>query len=396
VRAHFPRLLRNFAVASNQAWTVNPSHLAEAFMPDTPEVRGYHRLGRLLGVVSSGVDVATLLVLLLTGLTLGIRDLAERWTTHYSLALLIYLLVLGLISFVVSLPLDFFKGFWLEHRFKLSNLTFRAWFQDQVKGLAVGGLLAMLAAQFVYATLCHWPEQWWIITGAAFMFFFVVLANLAPILILPLFFKFKPLEDHALTERLLELSRRASTRVHGIFEWKLSEKSKKANAALLGLGNTRRIILSDTLLENLNEDEVEAVLAHELGHHVRHHLLQKLAIQAAATFVGFYLIDRALRRWDTTLGFRGLADFANLPLLILVGAALSFVLMPLVNIHSRACERQADAYALEAMRERVAFVSAMEKLAAMNLAERQPPAWIEFLFHSHPSVEERIRCAQRT
>jgi STE24 endopeptidase len=365
-------------------------------MLDTPEVKGYHRLRRWLGVVSSVVDVVTLLVLLLTGWTVGLRDFAERWTTHYSLALLIYLLVLGLISYVVSLPLDFFKGFWLEHRFELSNLTLRAWFKDQVKGLAVGGLLAMLAAQFVYATLRHWPQHWWIIAGTAFMFFFVVLANLAPILILPLFFKFKPLDNQALAERLLALSRRADTRVRGVFEWKLSEKSRKANAALLGLGNTRRIILSDTLLESLNEDEVEVVLAHELGHHIRHHLPQKLAIQAAATFTGFYLIDQVLQRWNSALGFRGLADFANLPLVILVGTAFSVVLMPVVNIHSRACERQADAYALAVVRERSAFVSAIEKLAAMNLAERQPPAWIEFVFHSHPSVDERIRFALRT
>jgi STE24 endopeptidase len=365
-------------------------------MPDTPEVKGYHRLRRLLGVVSSVVDVATLLVLLLTGWTLGLRDFAERWTTHPSLALLIYLLALGLISFVVSLPFDFFKGFWLEHRLKLSNLSFRAWVQDQVKGLGVSGLLSFLATQFVYATLRHWPEQWWIISGTAFMVFFVVLANLAPILILPLFFRFKPLENQALAERVLELSRRAGTRVRGVFEWKLSEKSKKANAALLGLGNTRRIILSDTLLETLNEDEVEAVVAHELGHHVRRHLLQKLALQAVTIFVGLYLADQALRRWDSPFGFRGLADFANLPLLILVGVAGSLILLPLVNIHSRTCERQADAYALEAIRERHAFVSALEKLAAMNLAERQPPAWIEFVFYSHPSVEKRTRFGQRT
>jgi len=363
-------------------------------MLDTPEVKNYHHLRRVLGVLGFVADVGTLLVLLLSGWTVALRDFAEGRTRHSSLALLIYLLGLGLISFVVSLPLDFLKSFWLEHRFKLSNLTFRGWLQDQLKGLAVGGFLALLAAQFVYAVLRHWPEHWWLIAGAAFLFFFVVLANLAPILILPLFFKFKPLENQALVERLLELSRRAGTRVRGVFEWKLSEKSKKANAALLGLGHTRRIIISDTLLENFSEAEVEAVLAHELGHHVRHHLLQKLALEAATTFAGFYLADQALRRWDDFFGFRGLADFANLPLLILVGAALSLFLLPLVNMHSRWCERQADAYALEAVRDRGAFISALEKLAELNLAERQPPAWIEFLFHSHPSVQERIRFAQ--
>ena len=364
-------------------------------MQDTSEVKDYHRLRRTLGVLGFVADAGTLLVLLLTGWTLALRDFAERWTGQASLALLIYLIAMGLISLMVSLPFDFLKGFWLEHRFKLSNLTFRGWAWDQLKGLAVGGGLALLAAQFVYATLRHWPGYWWLIAGAAFLFFFVVLANLAPILILPLFFKFKPLENQALVERLLELSQRAGTRVRGVFEWKLSEKSKKANAALLGLGNTRRIIISDTLLENFREEEIEAVLAHELGHHVRRHLLQKLALQAATTFVGFYLADQVLRRWDEFFGFRGLADFANLPLLILTGTALALVLMPLVNMHSRWCERQADAYALASIRDRDAFVAALERLAELNLAERQPPAWIEFLFHSHPSLQKRILFAQR-
>jgi STE24 endopeptidase len=364
-------------------------------MQDTSEVKDYHRLRRTLGVLGFVADAGTLLVLLLAGWTLALRDFAERWTGQASLALLIYLIAMGLISLMVSLPFDFLKGFWLEHRFKLSNLTFRGWAWDQLKGLAVGGLLALLAAQFVYATLRHWPGSWWLIAGALFLFFFIVLANLAPILILPIFFKFKPLENQALVERLLELSQRAGTRVRGVFEWKLSEKSKKANAALLGLGNTRRIILADTLLTSLNEEEIEAVLAHEFGHHVRRHLPQRLVLQAATTFVGFYLADRALRSWSQRFGFYGLSDYANLPLLILTGTALALVLMPLVNIHSRWCERQADAFALEAIRDRSAFTSALEKLAELNLAERQPPAWIEFLFHSHPSLQKRILFAQR-
>jgi STE24 endopeptidase len=194
---------------------------------------------------------------------------------------------------------------------------------------------------------------------------------------------------------LLALSRRAGTRVKGVFEWKLSEKSKKANAALMGLGNTRRIVLSDTLLEQFRDEEVEAVLAHELGHHVHRHILQSIALQGAGIFAGFYLIHRTLDWLGPRFGFHGIADFANLPLLALVTTFFSLVLLPGVNAFARAMERQADAYALRAIPSRDAFISSMEKLADLNLAERQPHPWIEFIFHSHPSIQKRIAFAQR-
>ena len=184
--------------------------------------------------------------------------------------------------------------------------------------------------------------------------------------------------------------------MRGVFEWKLSEKSKKANAALVGLGNTRRIILSDTLLEKFSADEVEAVLAHEFGHHVRHHIFRMIIVQALTTYFGFYLANACLLAWGQALGLRGVADFANLPLLILVSMGLSLILLPGVNSHSRWLERQADDYALKAIPTKMAFISSMEKLAELNLAERQPSAWIEFIFHSHPSIEKRIAYARST
>lgn len=364
-------------------------------MEDSPRVKRYHRTRRVLSVAGFLIDLALLLLLLFTGWTITLRVWAERSTHQPALALLIYLGFFGVIAKALGLPLDFLGGFWLEHRYGLSNLTLGAWVKDQLKGFAVGGVLAALSVEVLYGTMRRRPDGWWIISGMIFIAFFVLLANLAPVLIFPIFFKFKPLENPSLTARLLELSRRAGSRVKGVFEWKLSEKSKKANAALVGLGNTRRIILADTLLDKFTEDEVEAVLAHELGHHVHRHMLQGLAVQVAATFLGFFLVDMALRRFGGFFGFEGLSDFVNLPLLLLVGTTLALVLLPAVNAHSRSMERQADAYALGAVSDRSAFVSCMEKLAALNLAERKPHPWIEFVFHSHPSIEKRIAFAQK-
>jgi STE24 endopeptidase len=362
---------------------------------DSARVKRYHRTGRILGVAGYLIDLALLFILLFTGWTVALRTLAMHYSPRPWLALLIYLGLFGILTQAASLPSDFLRGFWLEHRYGLSNLTLAGWVKDQLKGLAVGGTLAVLAMEVLYAAMRRWPERWWIMCAIVFIGFFVLLANLAPVLIFPIFFKVKPLENPSLTERLLELSRRAGTRVRGVFEWKLSEKSKKANAALMGLGNTRRIILSDTLLAQFQEEEVEAVLAHELGHHVHRHIFQGIALQGAATFAGFYLIHRTLAWLGPHFGFQGAADFANLPLLALVTAALSLVLLPAVNSYSRAMERQADSYALRAIPSRAPFISSMEKLAELNLAERQPHPWIEFIFHSHPSIQKRIAFAHK-
>jgi STE24 endopeptidase len=376
---------------SNETSGMNINERAQ----DSDRVKSYHRTGRILSVVGYLVDLALLLTLLFTGWTFVLRSLALHYSPRPWLALLIYLGFFGGIMQLAGLPFDFLGGFWLEHRYGLSNLTLAGWVKDQLKGIAVGGTLGVLAVEFLYAMIRRWPEHWWILCAIAFIGFFILLANLAPVLILPIFFKFKPLENPSLTERLLELSRRAGTRVKGVFEWKLSEKSKKANAALMGLGNTRRIILSDTLLEKFQDDEVEAVLAHELGHHVHRHIFQIIALQGAATVVGFYLIHRTLIWLGSHFGFQGAADFANLPLLALVTAGLSLILLPALNSYSRAMERQADTYALRAIPSRAAFISSMEKLADLNLAERQPHPWIEFIFHSHPSIQKRIAFAQR-
>jgi STE24 endopeptidase len=374
----------------------------DALTPGNPEpgqdsgrVKSYHRTGRILSVAGYMTDLVLLLALVFTGATVTLRNQALHASPRLWLALLIYLLLFGIITQVVSLPFDFLRGFWLEHRYALSNQSLGAWVKDQLKGLAVGGTLGLLAVEFLYAAIRRWPERWWLVCAIVFIGFFVLLANLAPVLIFPIFFKVKPLENPSLTERLLELSRRAGTRVKGVFEWKLSEKSKKANAALMGLGNTRRIILSDTLLERFQDEEVEAVLAHELGHHVHHDIFKSIAIQGGALFVGFYLIHRALDWFAPHFGYHGAADFANLPLLALVTTALSLVLLPVVNSYSRAMERQADAYALRAFCSPGPFITSMEKLADLNLAERQPNPWIEFIFHSHPSIQKRIAFAQK-
>jgi len=180
-----------------------------------------------------------------------------------------------------------------------------------------------------------------------------------------------------------------------VYEWKLSEKTKKANAALTGLGNTRRIIVADTLLENYNDDEIEAVLAHELGHHVHGHIFKMIIVEAVVTLAGFWAANEVLHyAIDQQHMFEHMSDFANLPLLALVSTVLSVLLMPALNAYSRYTERQADVYCWKSVPSIAPYVSAMEKLNRQNLSESHPSRLVEILFHSHPPVSKRIAAAE--
>jgi STE24 endopeptidase len=364
---------------------------------DSPEARRYNRIRRWLGIADFVVGFAFLVVLLATGWSGWLRDLAYRMGFgNYSLSVFMYLLLLLVISKVIGIGLEYY-GFRLERSYKLSTQRFRAWIWDEVKSLLVGLVLGSVVVELLYFTIRQWPQNWWLLAWALFMVLFVVLAQLAPVVLFPIFYKFEPLDNEDLRRRLVVLSERAGTRVRGVYRWKLSEKSKKANAALTGLGATRRIILADTLLDNYTADEIEAVLAHELGHHVHRHILKSIFVQAAITLLGFWAANWTLHYCvdHHMFEFVQVSDFANLPLLALVATVLSLVLMPALNAYSRYNERQADRYAFESIASVEPFISSMNKLAEQNLAERTPSKWVEMFFHSHPSISRRLAAAEQ-
>jgi STE24 endopeptidase len=362
---------------------------------DSPESRSYNRIKRWLEMSDLGIGLALLIVLLATGWSGTLRDFAYRGASqNYSFAVFLYVLMLLLISKAVGFALDYYS-FRLEHRYHLSNQRLRSWLWDELKGLVVGLVLATVVAELLYTLIRHVPQHWWLIAWAVFLGLFVLLAQLAPVVLFPIFYKFEPLENEELRRRLVLMSERAGTRVRGVYKWHLSEKSKKANAALTGLGATRRIILADTLLDHYSDDEIEAVLAHELGHHVHKHILKSILVQAGITLFGFWLANEvlhyAVERFNM---FETLSDFANLPLLVLVSTVLSFLLMPALNAYSRFNERQADRYCFQSVASVEPFISSMNKLADQNLAEKTPSRWVEWFFHSHPAIAKRVNAAQ--
>ncbi len=364
------------------------------FAADSPESRSYNRVKRWLGIADFGLGLLLLVLLLATSWSGTLRDLALRGaSSNYSFAVFLYVLMLMVISRVLGFPLDYY-GFRLEHRYHLSNQRTRSWLWDELKGLLVGLLFATLVVELLYLLIRH-VQHWWLVAWGVFLGLFVLLAQLAPVVLFPIFYKFEPLENEELRKRLVLLSERAGTRVRGVYKWKLSEKSKKANAALTGLGATRRIILADTLLDQYSNDEIEAVLAHELGHHVHRHIFKSILVQAGITFAGFYFANEVLR-YAVERGnmFETMSDFANLPLLVLVATVLSFLLMPALNAYSRFNERQADRYCFQSVASVEPFISSMNKLADQNLAEKTPSRWVEWFFHSHPAIAKRVAAAE--
>jgi STE24 endopeptidase len=362
---------------------------------DTPEARRYNRIHRWLEISDFVLGLAFLLALLLTGWNSVLRDWAYRAAfQNYTLSVFFYVFMLMLGGKVLGLGLDYY-GLRLERRFQLTTQKTRLWLWDEVKGFLVALVLAGFTAELLYFTIRQSPQHWWLIAWAMFMVLFIVLAQVAPLILFPIFYKFEPLENEDLKQRLVRLSERAGTRIRGIYKWNLSEKSKKANAALTGLGATRRIILADTLLDHYSPEEIEAVLAHELGHHVHKHILKSILVQAGITLFGFwaanYVLHLSIEQWGM---FDTLSDFSNLPLLVLVSTMLSLLLMPAMNAYSRFNERQADRYAFESIRSVQPFISSMNKLAAQNLAERTPSRWVEWLFHSHPAISRRVAAAE--
>jgi STE24 endopeptidase len=362
----------------------------------------YHRLKRWTHVASLGWTLTLFVGLLWSGASLALRDAAERSAAsiagqsgwHAGVSVVVYVAFLLLLNEIGSLPLALYSGFFLEHRYGLSNERAGRWLLDQSKSFVLGLVLSGAAASIVYGAIRYSPHGWWLPAGLVLAAIVTGLTNIAPVLLLPIFYRVKPLDRETLRTRLVGLADRAGTRVLGAYEWGLGDKTRKANAALAGIGTTRRILVSDTMLAEYTDDEIEVVLAHEIGHHVHGDIWKGILFESVLILAGLYVAARVLDGLAPVFGFRGSADVAAMPLLVLATGAVSFAMLPLAHAMSRAFERSADRFALALTRNPSAFVSAMRRLAAQNLAEEHPSRLVQMLFYSHPPVRERIAAAQ--
>lgn len=370
--------------------------MSESTSHTVRDPKRYERIKLLVGLANLAVYVAVPLIVLVTGASASIRDLISDATWGFVvLGAVVYVVGASIALELVTLPLGYFSGHTLEKRYGLTRRSVFGWVRDWLKSLALQTVMLGLFTGCVYALLMLDPSLWWVWASLVFSAISIFLAAIAPIVLMPIFFKFEPLPEGELKERLERLSKRLNTYVQGAYIWELGDKTVKANAALAGWGKTRRIIISDTLIENHEPDEIEVIIAHELGHHVNGDIWRGIVVQVVIIFVSMWLIDLVLGALSGEFGLDGtLHDIANLPLLALVSTAVTLIALPLANTYSRRRETAADDFAIETTNMRAEFVSAMEKLGKLNLANSEPHPVIETVLHSHPSISRRIARAR--
>jgi STE24 endopeptidase len=370
------------------------------------KARTYARQRRRLSYGSLGFGLVCVLIVLGARLDTWFRNVIQGTTSGipilnwqplagwFPFQIIVYFVLIFVAYELLMLPLGYYSGYVLPHRYGISVMSMRAWLKDV--GISFGLNLVLEAAfiSLIYALLAWQPQWWWLWAALIILFFSVIMANLAPVLIFPLFYKFTPLPEGELTQRLLNLAARAHTRVQGVFSMGMSNKTTATNAALMGLGNTRRIVLGDTMIDRYTTDEIEVILAHELGHHVHRDIWKLIASQTILILLGLFLANLVLH-WviDQQHYYRALTDPATLPFFFLLVGIFSFLIMPISNGYTRSIEYQADEYALQSTGKVEAFKSAMRRLANQNLAEIEPAPLVEFLFHSHPSIKKRLQHA---
>ena len=356
------------------------------------QAKEYARIKRRLWLVDTSFSAIYALLWLIPGWAVGLRAWLSGFISNDWLIVLAFIAIFGGLYFVLNLPLSYYSEFALPHRFDQSNQTLKDWVVDQLKGLLVAVPLGLIVLEGLYAFLRSFPDTWWLWAAGALLIFQVLLVNLAPVLIMPLFNKYIPLgAEHAdLAERLLKLAEQAKTKVQGVYTFDMSRRTKAANAALTGIGNTRRIILGDTLINEFTTDEIETVLAHELGHQVHKDISLLIGLGTVTTLLGFYLVSLGLNWAAGVFHFSSAADIAGLPAFMLVLGVYGLLTMPIENAFSRWRERMADQYALQVTGKKEAFASAFTRLANQNLSEVDPEAWVVFMFYDHPPLNERI------
>lgn len=356
--------------------------------------RAYEKERRLLGLAGTVLSLAVLLAFYYSGAS---RALAQAFPgPRVAPAFLLSVAVLLAVASLVSLPLDFYSGYVREHAWGFSNQSARSWLGEKAKSFAVSLVIALIVLALLFWVMARFPREWWIIAGLGSALVQTVSATLYPVLILPLFNKYTPIDDPELTEALKAILERGGLKSGGFFKEDMSRQTKKENAFLAGLGRTRRVVLGDTLLTNMSIPEIVSVIAHEVGHHRHRHIWKGILSGTIQQVIAFGCLDLVMRRAFPDFLSSTRANLALLPPLAIILGALSVVIFgPLNNALSRHFERQADRYAVENGSGTSAFISAMAGLANRNLADAYPPNWVKLLYYSHPPIGERIAMAEQ-
>jgi STE24 endopeptidase len=350
----------------------------------------YNNIKLAIGISESILTFILIYIFIVSGLSRALEKYLSAFITNNYFLFVCFAAVTGIVMGIIFLPLSFYSGFYLEHKYNLSNQTFWKWVWENVKGLLVSAVIGLPLLLFFFYVINRYGELWWLPLAIGLFFFSVVLARFVPIIILPIFYKITPLENENLKSKIEKLANQAGIMVKNIYSFNMSKNTKKANAVFTGLGKSKRILLGDTLLNSYTEDEIETVIAHELGHYKKKHIIKHLLIGTFTSFFTLYLIA-VLYNWSLTwFGFTSINQIAALPILALWGMIIGIVLTPLTNFISRKFEYEADEYAIVSTNKVESFISVLEKLTEQNLGDKNPHPLVEWFFYSHPSINKRI------
>ena len=359
------------------------------------EAKKYNNIKLAVGI---GEGIASFILLLLfvwLGYSLLLENYLSNYISNSYLLFIVFVLVIGFAGAVLSFPISYYSGFYLEHRFNLSNQSFLRWIWENFKGLLVSLAIGIPILLLFYFSLNQFDELWWLPFAIIMFVISVVLSQIFPILIFPIFYKITPIEDENLKERITNLAKGARLKVENVYKFNMSKTTKKANAAFTGLGKTKRIILGDTLLENYSIEEIETVVAHELGHYKKKHILKNILIGTASSFLTLFVIAILYQNSLDLFGFKEITQVSAIPLLALWSMIIGVITTPLGNILSRKFEFEADEYAVLETQNPVAFKETLEKLTDQNLGDKLPHPFIEWFFYSHPSIKNRINAIDK-
>ena len=353
----------------------------------------YSRIKHSLAVIDIIYLLALLAILQYSPLAVLLGQWLKGFSANGPVTVFLYCLIISSVYAIFEFPLAYYRSYAVEHAFGLSTEKFFSWLSDAVKSSVLSFLFFAILMEIFFAILRNYPQQWWWMCGASWMFLSVIMARIFPVLIIPLFFKYKRIEDEALRGRILALSGRMSIKILDVYEINFSKKSTKANAALVGMGRSKRVILTDTLMGKFTPDEIEVILAHEFGHFKLRHLIKRVAMNAFIILATFYCFFKFAHIAFDSFAIK-LSDISGLGIWMFLFTIFQIILIPLTNWISRNMERNADRKALEFSPNREAFVSMMKKLAEQNLSEGKPSLLVKIFFYDHPPIDERIAFAK--
>lgn len=338
-------------------------------------------------------SIALILIFLGSGFSLSLEIWLKNTGLPDFLNSSLFLLISLLLYYLLNLPFNFYATFILEHKFNLTKQKIEEWWIDQLKSAVLIYTICLILVLSFYWILGTF-SQWWLATSIFWIVFSVLLAKLTPVLIIPLFFKYKKLDDEPLRRRILDLAAKMQVKLLDVFEIDFSKKTLKANAAFTGMGKSKRVLLADTLRDKYTHDEIEVILAHEFAHYRLKHIIKLIALNSVITLALFYLIFLTSTFALSAFKFYSLGQVASLPLVFLYFILFGIISQPLEAFVSRLFEKEADNLALKVTAKKEAFISLMEKLAGQNLADRNPHPLIKFFFFTHPPIDERIKIAK--